>query len=189
MNNKGKTIIRMIWIITGLVTAILCFIAYHIGWKDGKKVVVKEWNDLYNAGFADGETYNRIFSRYEVDEDRVREIEAKILDYASNNKLEPLCRIMMARGDRKYCNSSESWTIGFGKGGWWREDEETSYYNNDELDLHFTNEREHTHTEYRLQGETVEEQAKEVAAIIARNTNGWVETEEYWACPEDVLPF
>ena len=120
---------------------------------------------------------------------RVKYIESKILDYAKNNKLDELTRIMLAHGKRKYCLGSESWIIGYGKGGLCHDDDDDSYYAIDELDLSFHNENEHKHTEYKIQGKTMEEQAMEVAIIIARNTKDWIETEEYWASPEEVLPF
>lgn len=181
----------MIWIINGLVIAILCFIMLRIGNKNGRKDIIKEFNTLYGAGFADGETYNKIFSRYEVDENKVKEIEAKILEYGRENKLEPHTGVLLLSGARKYSKNCEHFGLGFRKGGWTDEsyDDECSYLFNDELDLTFYNEEEHTRTVYDFKGKSFEEEAQEAAVIIARNTAGWIETEEYWADPKEELPF
>ena len=122
---------------------------------------------------------------------RIKEIEAKILEYARDNKLDAHTGVWLVRGVRKYCNHMEHFTVNFVKGGWTDEgyDNECSYFFNDRLGLAFYNGKEHTKTEYELQGETFEDEAKEVAEIIARKTEDWIETEEYWADPNETLPF
>ena len=168
----------MIWIISGLVTAILCFIAYRIGYKTRVEDIMKQLNWVYNDG-------------PKVDENRVKEIEAKILEYGRENKLEPHTGVLLLSGARKYSKNCEHFGLGFRKGGWTDEsyDDECSYLFNDELDLTFYNEEEHTRTVYDLKGKSFEEEAQEAAVIIARNTAGWIETEEYWADPKEELPF
>ena len=61
----------MMYIIEGIVAAIVCFFAFRFGYKEGEKIAIKEWNDLYNDGFNDGVTYNRIFSKYEKDNNSI----------------------------------------------------------------------------------------------------------------------
>ena len=180
----------MIWIITGLVTAILCFIAFRIGFKDGLKKVPEKLNNLYNDGFNDGVSYERNFGKYygAVDEEDANSIEAKIIELSKNNKVEPWTSEKMFFC---YGPAGSFVSLFYHKRGLDEPDEDGyAVIYPDNLELSYNDMENDVIIQYLLKGDTVEEEAKRAARIISGITHNWENRDFWWSDTIDKdLPF